>query len=109
MLRSIIDRQKPIKVFDYECKLYQYQQLAIEVTNTLPGAGKFQIQMEQEVSLPVGKDGKPIFHMNKSDMYENLFIYNFFTRNFYYIFENNLFIILFFNKSFFHLDFCLFY
>jgi hypothetical protein len=62
-----VERQKPLRVFDYECKLYQYQQLAIEVTNPLANSGKFQLVVEQDLSVPVSKDGKPIFNAKKSE------------------------------------------
>jgi hypothetical protein len=46
-LKSIIEKQKPIKVFDYECKLYQYQQIGLEITNPLGVPGKFTMSLHQ--------------------------------------------------------------
>lgn len=38
-LKSVVDRQKPLKIFDFELKVYHYQQLAIEVVNPLSISG----------------------------------------------------------------------
>ncbi|PRP78761.1 hypothetical protein PROFUN_00934 [Planoprotostelium fungivorum] len=57
-LRGTIDQQKPTKVVELECKLYDHFEFPVEIRNPLQLAGKFKISLQQETRPTPIKDGK---------------------------------------------------
>eukprot|EP01119_Soliformovum_irregulare_P018090 TRINITY_DN5485_c0_g2_i1.p1 TRINITY_DN5485_c0_g2~~TRINITY_DN5485_c0_g2_i1.p1 ORF type:complete len:1724 (+),score=575.60 TRINITY_DN5485_c0_g2_i1:408-5174(+) len=74
ILKSVVAAHVPIKTYQLKGQLYEPQDVSIDVINPLGGPGKFQIQLEQHVTLPVGKDGKPIVANQDQDVIPDGFV-----------------------------------